>query len=123
MSQTLFSKHGNAFWDAFSRPSGGLHPNGAPKQEWDVGRHCRGAHRRRRASSCTEGACRERGAEGPGKDKCAAVVTDLLSESMASSTLSRKLKSTLHLADVLHGARGSSELPVLRTSRPAPSRI
>ena len=35
-SQTLFSKLGGAFWDAFARPSGALGPNGHAKQEWDA---------------------------------------------------------------------------------------
>ncbi len=35
-SQTLFSKLGGAFWDAFARPSGTLGANGHVKKEWDA---------------------------------------------------------------------------------------
>ncbi len=96
-SQTLFSKLGNAFWDAFSRPSGGLHPNGASKQEWDadkVRRVMEGTavvrivdvdpHPTPKASTASMAQKVQE------KDKCTAVVADLLAESMASLTLSRK---------------------------------
>ncbi|RPD55569.1 hypothetical protein L226DRAFT_524595 [Lentinus tigrinus ALCF2SS1-7] len=98
-SQTLFSKLGGAFWDAFARPSGNLGPNGHVKHEWD-------ADKVRRVMEGTavvrvvdvepqpQPAVRTSPTLAAQKQdectRCKAAVTDLLTESMASLSLGRK---------------------------------
>ncbi|TFK89253.1 hypothetical protein K466DRAFT_487174 [Polyporus arcularius HHB13444] len=99
-SQTLFSKLGGAFWDAFARPSGTLGPNGHVKQEWDadkVRRVMEGTAVVRvvdvepqqqpaaRPSPSTVAQRLEKDCQS-----CKAAVADILSESMASLSLGRK---------------------------------
>ncbi|KAI1789464.1 hypothetical protein LXA43DRAFT_581247 [Ganoderma leucocontextum] len=94
-SQTLFSKLGGAFWDAFARPSGGLGPNGHVKQEWD-------AEKVRRVMEGTavlkvvdvEPTVPKASTSAPVLIKqekdCIDVVSDILAESMGTLSLSRK---------------------------------
>ena len=100
-SQTLFSKLGGAFWDAFARPSGSHGANGA-KQEWDadkVRRVMEGTAVVRVVDVEPQPAPRAPtalAAQKQEKDCCKAchgVVTDLLAESMASLTISKKQAS------------------------------
>ncbi len=120
-SQTLFSKLCNAFWDAFSRPSGGLHPNGAPKQGWvaeKVRRIMEGTAVVRivdvEPHPTPKAPAAGMAQKVQEKDKCAAVVADLgrweHGELDAQLEVSNIL---LYLEDVLHGARGSSNCPCL----------
>lgn len=98
-SQTLFSKLGSAFWDAFARPSGTIGPNGHAKREWDaekVRRVMEGTavvqivdvepQPAARAPSPRPTPIQER----QEKPRCHASVSDLLAESMATLNLGRK---------------------------------
>ncbi|EIW51613.1 uncharacterized protein TRAVEDRAFT_137124 [Trametes versicolor FP-101664 SS1] len=98
-SQTLFSKLGSAFWDAFARPSGTIGANGHAKREWDaekVRRVMEGTavvqivdvepQPAARAPSPRPTPVQER----QEKPRCHASVSDLLAESMATLNLGRK---------------------------------
>ncbi|KAI0747170.1 hypothetical protein C8Q80DRAFT_1220319 [Daedaleopsis nitida] len=98
-SQTLLSKLGSAFWEAFARPSGTLGANGNAKQEWDadkVRRVMEGTAVIRVVDVEPQAQPARPSAtvamSKPEKDcmKCATAVTDLLAESMASLNISRK---------------------------------
>ena len=90
-SQTLFSKLGSAFWDAFARPSGTLGTNGHVKSEWD-------ADKVRRVMEGTavlkvvdvEPAVAKASAPAPVKQEKDSKVADMLAESMGSLSLGRK---------------------------------
>ena len=90
-SQTLFSKLGSAFWDAFARPSGSLSVGGNSKKEWD-------ADKIRRVMEGTavlkvvdvEPTVSKASAPASIKQEKESKVTDMLAESMGSLSLGRK---------------------------------
>ncbi|KAH9930486.1 uncharacterized protein BXZ73DRAFT_47651 [Epithele typhae] len=99
-SQTLASKLGSAFWDAFARPSGSvLGANGSGKLEWDadkVRRVMEGTAVVRVVDVEPTSAPAQPPRAVPvrstvsQRDECVACVTDLLAESMATLSIGRK---------------------------------
>lgn len=97
-SQTLLSKLGSAFWEAFARPSGALGANGNAKQEWDadkVRRVMEGTAVIRVVDVEPQAQPTRAPVAAMSKQEkdcktCATAVTDLLAESMASLNITRK---------------------------------